>query len=179
MVELSAKTAAEGLLPFKDKNASLSEVVLGHVTSLSPYGDASDLSTALQAAHGMAWPAANRATGKAGARCMWFGQDQAVLIGPAPDASLARHAAVVDQSDAWVALRLEGEKSAEVLARLVAVDLRPDVFKRGAAIRTQALHVGVSIRRDADGYVIMAFRSMAHTLVHEIKGAMAAVAARG
>ena len=179
MVDLKAKTPFDGMEPVRIGTVTLSEVDLGRVTSLSPYGDASDLSAALQGAHGMAWPAAGRATGKAGARCMWFGQDQAVLLGPEPDASLSEHAAVVDQSDAWVALRLTGAQGAEVLARLVPVDLREAHFKRGHAIRTQALHVSVSIRREADGFVIMAFRSMADTLVHEVKQAMVAVAARG
>ena len=179
MVKLKAKTPAEGLLPLTIGTATLHEDDLGHVTSLSPYGEASALSAALQTAHGMAWPGANRTTGKAGARCMWFGQDQAVLMGPEPDTGLAEHAALVDQSDAWVAVRLEGPQCADILARLVPVDLRPSVFKRGHAIRTQALHVAVSIRSEADGYVIMAFRSMAHTLVHEIKQAMVAVDARG
>ena len=175
MIELLSKTPCEGLLPLNVQGLKLSEVDLGRVTSLSPYGEAS---AALQAAHGMAWPAANRATGKAGARCVWFGQDQAVLMGPQPDMALAKVAAVVDQSDAWAGVKLEGVQAADVLARLVPVDLRDVAFKRGHTVRTQALHVSVSITRLSDGYLIMAFRSMAQTLVLELKEAMEAVAAR-
>jgi len=37
--------------------------------------------------------------------------------------------AVVDQSDGWAALRVTGAGAVDVLARLVPVDLRPQVFR--------------------------------------------------
>ncbi|MBE1282608.1 MAG: sarcosine oxidase subunit gamma [Rhodobacteraceae bacterium] len=181
MAELIAKSACDGLLPLSIGSVTVTEEVPEHLTGLAPFkGQAEALSAAMQATHGAAFPAPNRATGKAGSRAVWFGREMALLVGPAPDATLARHAALTDQSDAWAVARVEGDKAEDVLARLVPLDLRPEVFKRGHAARTQLQHLTVSINRLNDGaFQIMAFRSMAATLVHDLKTAMEAVAARG
>lgn len=178
MVELLQRTPAQGLLPLEIGQARLEEAELGHLTSLSAF-EGRDMAEALEAAHGMAWPAPNRATGKAGARCIWFGLRETLLAGPAPDASLAKAGALVDQSDAWCAVTLEGEATEAVLARLVPVDLRAAHFKRGHTARTQLYHMNASITRiGPQKFLILVFRSMAATLVHDLKQAMAAVAAR-
>ncbi len=180
MVDLIAKTACEGLLPLTVGGNTLEEVEPGHITSLSPFGEATAMSNVLETAHGMRVPKPNRSTGKGGARCVWFGQGEAVLIGPAPDASLGKHGAVVDISDGWACVELSGAAAVDVLARLVPVDLRGSVFKRGHTVRTQVLHMTASITRvGADRFQIMVFRSMAVTLVHDLQEAMAAVASRG
>jgi sarcosine oxidase subunit gamma len=126
----------------------------------------------------MAFPAPGRATGKEGARCIWSGIGAAFLVGPEPDAGLGEFAAVVDQSDAWAIVCLQGEASEAVLARLVPVDVRAAQFKRGHTVRTQLQHLDVSITRvGAQRFQIMAFRSMAQTLVHDLETAMKTVAA--
>lgn len=180
MIDLKALSPCEGLLPLSIGAAELVELEGGVLTSLSPLGDVAALGAALEKAHGMAWPAPLCATGKDGARCLWFGRDAALLMGPTPDAKLAKHAAVVDQSDAWAVVRLSGPAAVDVLARLVPVDLRESSFKRGHSLRTQLYHLSASITKvGADGFMILVFRSMAATLVHDIKAAMEAVAARG
>lgn len=180
MVELLAKSPCDGLLPLSIGEAQLSEVDMTVLTSLAPYnGKEEGLSDALKAAHGMALPAVNRATGKEGARAIWFGRGHTLLVGPAPDASLAEHAALTDQSDAWSIVRLEGDDAEDVLARLVPVDLRRSQFKRGHTSRTQLQHMTISITRVSDtAFLIIAFRSMAKTLVHDLETAMKGVAAR-
>ncbi len=101
------------------------------------------------------------------------------MIGIAPDASLGQHAAVVDQSDAWCAVSLSGGTAEDVLARLVPVDLRRAQFKRGHTVRTQVGHMMTSVTRTGpDSFMILVFRSMAVTLIHELKQAMQFVAAR-
>ena len=181
MAELVAKTPCAGLLPLEVGSVTAAEEDLGTITALLPYrGKEKALSQALQAAHGMGLPAPNRATGRAGARALWFGRSQALLLGPAPDAALAEHAALTDQSDAWAAVRLEGDGAEAVLARLVPVDLRGHVFKRGHTARSQVAHMAGSVTRVGErAFLILVFRSMAHTLVHDLKTAMEAVAARG
>lgn len=181
MAELIAKTPCEGLLPLRIGSVTASEETPGAMTALAPYrGQEKPLSQALKAAHGMAFPAPNRATGRAGARAIWFGRGQAMLIGPAPDAALGQFAALTDQSDGWAVLRLEGDAVEQVLARLVPVDLRAGSFKRGHTLRSQVQHMAGSITRIGDrAFLIMVFRSMAETLVHDVKTAMEAVAARG
>lgn len=180
MAELIAKSPCEGLLPVTAGGLTLTEAPHVPMTSLAPYrAQEKALSDALKAAHGMTFPAPNRATGKAGGRAVWTGRGQAMLIGPEPDASLAKHAAVTDQSDAWSVVLLEGERGADVLARLCPVDLRPVVFKRGHTLRTDLMHMAASVTRTgAQTLMIMTFRSMAKTLVHDLTTAMAAVAAR-
>lgn len=180
MDELKAITACAGLLPLTLGAATLEEVDAGRMTSLSPFDDGKALSDALEKAHGMALPKPNRATGKEGGRCIWFGRSEVLLMGPAPHKSLGKHGAVVDLSDGWACVELSGAAAVDVMARLVPVDLRDTVFKRGHSVRTQVLHMSASITRvGVDRFQILVFRSMAATLVHDLKQAMAAVASRG
>jgi len=181
VAELIAKSPVEGLLPLNIGSIQLTEVEAGHLTSLSAYnGQIKRLSDALKSAHGMTMPGPNRATGKDGARAVWFGLSHALLIGPAPGAKLAKFAALTDQSDAWAMVELKGPGVSDVLARLVPVDLRPGHFKRGHTQRTDLMHMTASITcTGANKILIMVFRSMAKTLVHDLKTAMEGVAARG
>ena len=180
MAEGMAAPRGAGLLPLTAGERTLSEGDAGRITALAAHrGRADALAEALQAAHGMALPAPNRATGRAEARAVWFGLRHVVLIGPDPDASLSDHADVTDQSDAWAVVRLEGPGAEDVLARLVPVDMRQATFKRGHTVRTQIMHMSGSITRVGDAaFQIMAFRSMAETLVHDLQTAMEGVAAR-
>ena len=179
MAELRTRTPAEGLLPLTIGAATLEEVDPGVLTLLTAYGDTADLSSALEAAHGVGFPVPNRSTEKEGARCIWLGPGQALLMGPAAGASLAAHGAVVDQSDAWCVVALSGAASVDVLARLVPLDLRAGFFQRGHTARSLLGHMSASITRVGDErFLILVFRSMAATLVHDLEGAMAAVASR-
>ncbi|MCR8826036.1 sarcosine oxidase subunit gamma [Pseudosulfitobacter koreensis] len=175
---LTATTPCYGLLPKSIGTCDLIETNLGRLTSIAPYKQ-SALSEALKDAHRLAFPAPNRMTGNDGARAIWFGRDMALLVGPTPDAALAEHAALTDQTDAWACVTLSGEDAAAVLARLVPVDLSAAKFKRGHTARTQLGHLNASITRtEADSYLILVFRSMATTLVHDLVTAMESLAAR-
>jgi len=180
VADLIAKSPCDGLLPLAIGAASLSEVEAGAITSISPFEDGAEpLAEVLKSAHGLSIPAPNRATGKDGARAIWFSRSHVLLVGPKPDPVLAQYAAVTDQSDAWTAVRLEGDAAVDVLARLVPVDLRQATFKRGYTVRTMIQHMNGSITRVGDrAFQIMVFRSMAATLVHDLKTAMEGVAAR-
>jgi sarcosine oxidase subunit gamma len=179
VVELKARTACDGLLPLEIGQTMLSEVDVGVITSVAPFaGQEAAVSQALQSQVGAAFPAPNRTTGRDDARLVWSGQGQAFVLGPvlAPIAG----AAMTDQSDAWASVELQGPAARDVLARLVPVDLRPDAFREGHAARTLLFHMScVLMRTGADHYGILVFRSMAGTLVHDLKTAMEGVAARG
>lgn len=181
MVDLVARSACDGLLPLEIGDVRAAEESPLAITSMAPFRSASPtLSDHLQAAHGMAWPKPNRATGTAAARALWFGHAHALLIGPPADASLASHMALTDQTDAWAVVRLNGAAVPDVMARLCPVDLRFDMFRRGHTLRTELQHMSASVTRVGDRAVqVMVFRSMARTLVHDLKTAMEAVAARG
>jgi sarcosine oxidase subunit gamma len=179
--DLTATSPLAGFPPLEIGGNSLSEASLGQLTLIAPFaGQTAATSQALAAAHDMAFPQPNRATGKVGARAIWFGREMALLAGPAPDASLEGVAALTDQSDAWAAVSLSGPGAEDVLARLVPVDLRVAEFKRGHTARSLLGHMNASITRTgAQTFLILVFRSMAETLRHDLKEAMEAVAARG
>lgn len=181
MAELIARSPCGGLLPLTVAEISLTEEAATTLTSITPYrGQQMAVSKVLQTAHGLSFPEPGRMTGMEGARAVWFGHGQMMLIGPEPDQSLRDVAALTDQSDAWAVVRLEGRESERVLARLVPVDLRAAVFKPGQTVRSQLMHMAVAVTRVGDQtFQIMAFRSMAVTLIHDLKTAMEAVAARG
>lgn len=177
MAKLIAKPALEADLPIIAGGVALSMPDVGTITALAPYDDAA-LGKALKAAHGMTFPKPGRVSaGKGGARCVWSGRGQAFLIGPAPDATLAAHAALSAQSDGWVTFRLEGPGAADVLARLCPLDLRG--FGKGRAARSELAHMMALITGDAAGFDIMVFRSMAQTALHDLTRAMKSVAAQG
>ena len=180
MTDLIARTPCKGLLPLEIGEVSLTEVSAGALTSIAAFkGQDQALVKAMKAAHGLALPGPNRAVGKDGNRAIWFARGQVMLVGPEPDPKLGRHAALTDQSDAWAVVRLEGAGAVDVLARLVPVDLRKSQFKRGHTVRTQVMHMMASITRVGEmAFQVMVFRSMAETLVHDLKTAMEGVAAR-
>ncbi len=180
MASLTALTPAQDLTPITIGGVTLSEEVPEAIAALMPYaGQTKALSAALKEAHGLALPGPNRMTKSDSHRATWSGLDQAFLIGPPPASELATHSAVVDQSDAWVVLTLEGKGVEDVLARLTPIDLRGGSFKRGHAARSLLGHMNAVFARDAvDRITIMVFRSMAQTAVHELEEAMKGVAAR-
>lgn len=179
MVELIAKSPCEGLLPISAGSVSVTEIVYDAVTSVAPLkGQDEAVSAALESRIGAAFPAPNRSTASPKARVVWSGQGQAMVLG-APVAGIGG-AAMTDQTDAWACVALDGADARAVLARLVPLDLRPGMFETGHAARTLLAHMtAVLMRTDKDRYEIMVFRSMAKTLVHDLKTAMEAVAARG
>lgn len=178
MIELLAKSPCDGLLPRSIGGVTLTEITFDAITSVAPFaGQASAVSDALKAQMGAAFPQPNRTTGKANARAVWSGMGQALVLGvPLKPIS---GAAMTDQTDAWACVALEGEGARDVLARVTPLDLRPSVFKLGHAARTELAHMSaVLMRTGANRYGIMAFRSMAKTLVHDLTEAMTSVAAR-
>ena len=181
MAELIAKSPLDGMGAVTIGTVTSGEIDLGVLTSIAPRkGQTKVVAAAFKSAHGMAWPAPLRATGKAGARAIWFGRDMILLAGPIPDTGLAAHAALTDQSDAWAAVELSGARVEDVLARIVPIDVSLATFKRGHSARTQIQHMNGSLTRTGtDRFVILVFRSMAGTLSHDLERAMESVAARG
>lgn len=179
MAELIAKSPCAGLLPLTVGALSLTEVQPGPMTAIAPFhGQAGPVGQALTAL-GLEWPGPGMTQTAGAARIVWFGHSHALLIGVAAPAVLADHAALTDQSDAWACVRLQGTGAAAALARLTPLDLRSDRFGIGDTARTELFHMAAAITRTAeDGFEVMVFRSMAATLVHDLKAAMQAVTAR-
>lgn len=92
--------------------------------------------------------------------------------------SFARHAAVVDLSDAYVVLRLTGARLREALAKLLPIDLHARSFRAGDVAQTVAAHMAVVLWRleDSRGEAaieLAAGRSFAHSLYRAIRDSAA------
>jgi heterotetrameric sarcosine oxidase gamma subunit len=175
--ELIAKSALEGHGTLALGGVTLAEGSAGPITSIAVLpGGAKAVAKTLKL-FALAMPAPNSFAEKAGARIIWTGRDQAFLTGVAAPA--LDGAAVTDQSDGWAVLALSGLGAADVLARLVPLDLRLSAFPVGRAVRSGLNHMNAVILRTGDyAFEIMVFRSMARTAWHEIAAAMETVAAR-
>ncbi len=158
--------------PHEAGGARLSPVDPGPITLVALYpGQSVDVA-------GMGFPAPGQAILSGDVAWVWTGRAQALLIGaPAPDLP-ADAAAVTDQTDGWACLALTGPGAEAVLARLVALDLRAAVFPPGTAARCTLNHLPMVLWRDADGFRMLVYRSMARTPWHELTEAMSRVQAR-
>jgi sarcosine oxidase subunit gamma len=174
--ELIAKSALDGRSLTLD-GITLAEADPGPITSIAVFpGQAKAVARGLKPL-GLAMPDPNGFAEKKGARIVWTGRDQAFLLGVAPPA--LEGAALTDQTDGWATLALTGAALAEVLARLVPIDLRLAAFPVGRVARTQVNHMNAVILRTGDHAVeIMVFRSMARTAWHELETTMHMVSAR-
>jgi sarcosine oxidase subunit gamma len=142
-------------------------------------GAAEAMGAALTAAHGTGWPGPGQCTASGEVELRWAGRDQALLIGPAAAPDLGAHGAVTDVSDVYVRLLLTGrDEAADILARLVPLDLRPARFAPGATAKSLLGHISAQVTATQEGVEIMVMRSFARTAFHEIETAMAGVAAR-
>lgn len=178
MVELLPLTPCAGLLPVTHGAVTLTEVAVGAMVSVAPFaGQDKVVSAALKDQLGVGLAPVNRVVRKGDARVQWFGHGTWLVRG---DVMVAGLAAVTDQSDAWCAVQLTGAGVEDVLARLVPVDLRAGVFKKDHTARTMLGHMSVAITRIGPQAIeVMAMRSMAGTLVHELSVAAENVAMRG
>ncbi len=153
----------------------------GMLTWIAPFaGREEAVSAALEAAHGVGLPGPGRMVASDQARCLWFARGQALLCGPDPGADLGGMAAVVDQSDGWVSLRVCGGRHVDLLARLVPVDLRDAAFPAGRVVRSLVKHTSALLARTSEETVeIFVMRSFAETLVRDLCEAAEGLALRG
>ncbi|MEE4120818.1 MAG: sarcosine oxidase subunit gamma family protein [Paracoccaceae bacterium] len=170
---LAGRTARHGA-------AELSELPLVPLWWIAPFpGGEAALSRALEAAHGVPFPAQGETARSGDAEIRWAGRAQALLIGPGgADPRLAAHAAVIDVSDVYARLGLTGPDTAAVLARLVPLDLRPPRFRAGRTARTLLGHMTAQVTATPEGTELLVMRSFARTAFHDIETAMRGVAAR-
>ncbi len=178
MVSLIAKSPLQGRAPVTLAGITLSERLLGRVTSVALLkGQKTALGRVLKGL-GLGFPDPNRMRSTDSAQIVWTGREQAFLIEADP-AGLAGMAALTDQSDGWAALTLAGEGAADLLMRLYPIDLRLPAFGTGHAARAPMGHMSSVVMRMADDrFDLLVFRSMAQTAWHEVEDAMKKRAAR-
>lgn len=169
----------DGLLPLSAGGVTLTAADPGPVWQIAPWPGAEEAAAAaLKAAHGVDLPGAGQTARPGGARVLWAGHRQWLMLGEAPDPGLAAHAGLTELTDGWVGLRLTGAGAADVLARLCPLDTRPHVFGVGQTARAELAHLMAQITRTEAGFDLMLMRSFAHWAVGRIADAMASVAAQ-
>jgi sarcosine oxidase, subunit gamma len=127
------------------------------------------LEKAVKVAVGTKVPALRKIENFGDKACGWMSPDEYLLVLPYSDtakalAALAKalateHHLAVDVSDARAVFRIEGPLAADVLRKLVPVDL--DAMGEGDSRRTRAAQVPVAFWRQGDGYTLVCFRSVA------------------
>ncbi|MFN6979787.1 MAG: sarcosine oxidase subunit gamma [Gemmobacter sp.] len=178
MADLLATEPCTGLgLPAVHGAATLAAWDPGPIAAIAPYKAGMAATAAALARLGLAWPDPGRMTTAEAARLAFAGRGTCFLIGIAPP-TLGAAAAVTDQSDGWAGLRLTGAAAPDVLARLVAIDLRPAAFPPGSSLRAMLNHMPLCLMRTEEAFDLLVFRSMARTAVHDLTEAMVRVAAR-
>ncbi len=180
MAELIALSPLAGLLPAEIGAYRLRAGPMGPMWSLAPFpGRRAAVDDAL-APLGLRFPDPGEIiAGEGGARIFWTGRETGFLVGVAPPEALAGAAAVTEQSDGWAAMTLGGPAPDTVLARLVPVDCALAAFPPGRCLRAPLQHIpAIFLRETPEAVTILVFRSMAQSAVHELTGAMRAVAAR-
>ncbi|GGL72893.1 sarcosine oxidase subunit gamma [Wenxinia marina] len=180
MVELIAADPWDGALPLSEGDVALSAMPEARTTGIAPFAGREDgVSTALREAFGLPFSGPNEHQSAGEVRLLWTGPGRALLIGAAPPDGLSDTAALTDLTDAEAAARLEGPAAEAVLARLVPLDLRPSAFPEGATARTLLGHMTATVTRlGPEAFELRVMRSMAGTLVHDLRRAMRHAAAR-
>jgi sarcosine oxidase subunit gamma len=138
-------------------------------------GKRATLVSAVDTAFGVAMPAGPRRATAGGITFAGTGRDQWIASADGAEAAgfaaklrarIGPFAAVADQSDARLVLRLSGPRVRDVLAKGVPVDLHPKAFRPGDVASTQVAYIGVQVDMldAAPTYQLTAPRSMAGTL---------------
>ena len=176
MAELISCGPLAGLDPVEAGGCTLDVLALGPVAAIQPWpGRAAAVDAALRA-RGLGFPQPGRSLEVADARILWVGREAAWLIGVAPP-ELA-DAAVTDISDGWAGLSLAGPAAGDVLARHVALDLRPGAFGEGAVAATLLEQVPCVILRRGGSFELLVPATLARSAWHALESAMQGVAAR-
>ncbi|MEM7719371.1 MAG: sarcosine oxidase subunit gamma [Pseudomonadota bacterium] len=172
MVKLIASSATGRALPLEIGRVVLEDAQPEAITWVAHFdGKANAVKRALGG-----FPAAGEVLDVKAGRALSVGPGQVLILG-AP--ASCDGAAVVDQSDAWTVVALDGAGARDVLARVTPLDLRDAALPDGATARTLIGHMTASITRVGPfRYELMVFRSMTRTLLEELERAMRGVAAR-
>lgn len=133
-------------------------------------GKAAEATRALQAQRGLDLPLPGRMSAGGGDALLWNGPDRFLAVCEAGNQGLARElggvldglAYVAEASSSRSVLTVSGEWAAEMLNRLVPVDLHPRGFPLGSVALTIAARIPLLIwRRDAGSFRLACPSSLA------------------
>lgn len=177
MARLIALGPFGDLLPLQVGDVTCTEVTRNALWSIAPFaGQHAAVSAQMKTQIALDLPAVGRRAQGGDVICQWVAHDQWLVTVPV---TLDGLAAVTNLSDGFALLEIAGPTVEDVLARLVPVDLRPHVFGVDDTARSLLGHMPVCITRTrTQAFEVMVMRSMAASLVHDLRAAMVAVAAR-
>lgn len=177
--DMIAKSPLDG---FQVKIGALNvEEVTGFalVSIAIPLGGEQPVAAALKKAHNCTVPEpVDTVTSDDGAQFIWMAPGQIFARFPNdkpwPErrvaTALGAAAYVVDQSDAWVTVRVKGETVCDALERICPLDLHPVNFAVGQAKRTVMEHMNaLLIRVSLDEFLCMSASSSAKSFLHAIE----------
>jgi methylglutamate dehydrogenase subunit D len=159
-----ASAGAAGLLIEQRIDLSFASVI-------AKRGKRDQLISAVETAYGVALPKGPRRVTRGPFTFAGIGPDQWIASAEGPEAPnfaarvrarIGLFAAVSDQTDARLVLRLSGPKVRDVLAKGVPLDLHPKAFKPGDVAATLVAYIGMQLDRLDDAtFQLTAPRSMA------------------
>jgi len=177
--ELIAKSPLDGF------QATIGALTLEEVTGIAlvsiaiPLGGEDAFAAALKKAHKCAVPGpVDMVTSNDGAQFIWMAPGQIFARFESDDpwpeqrvaTALGPTAYVVDQSDAWVTVRIKGASVCDSLERICPLDLHPVSFAVGQAKRTTMDHMNtLLIRVSSDEFLCMSASSSAKSFLHAIE----------
>jgi methylglutamate dehydrogenase subunit D len=157
------------------------ERLLQLATVMAYNGRQADVATAMQQHYALPLPDGPRRVTNGtsaliglGQRSWLFQRETGAPIERELSERLGDAAAVTDQSDGYVVLRLTGPRVRDLLSKGISIDFHDSIFVPGSAAVTSCAHMGVIIWRldDAGGsavFEIAVFRSLARSLWHFIE----------
>ena len=171
--------------PLQDLNLQFDELAVASVMDRAlvsiavPNHGRTALETRLEQAYGTGIPQVGRSA-KSNAdnvRLLGMARDQIFLLfddlGGDPLEPVSREldgvAYLVDQSDSWVILSVEGPRARTALERICPLDLDPTAFREDSVARTVMEHLAVVILRDGDDrFLLLSPRSTAKSFAHAV-----------
>jgi sarcosine oxidase subunit gamma len=143
---------------------------LSFASVIAKRGKRDALVSAVETAYGVALPNGPRRVSRGSVTFAGTGPDQWMASAEGAEAQnfaarvrgrIGLFAAVADQTDARLVLRLSGPQMRAVLAKGVPLDLHPKVFKPGDVATTLVAYIGVQLDRIDETFQLTAPRSMA------------------
>ena len=176
---LTAASPAAGL-HVQHSQIEITEVCDRAVVSLAvPNGRQTQLAERIESVFGVALPQTGKSTQcqRDNARLLGLARDQFFVAfdhGPDdPEAHIKELVGdsgyVVDQSDSWVMLSVQGAHSRAMLERICPLNLNPAAFAVGDVARTvMEHHAAIVLREGDDRYLLMSPRSSAKSFAHAV-----------
>lgn len=156
----SAGAPLDGFTPKEGIVATIAGATITHVavpamaSVIARNGKAGELKTRLAQQLGLELPLSPRVVSAAGLSLAWAGHGQWLAKSESEDGQTLEErlrvefvslAAVSDQSDSRVLVRVEGAGARDLLARHLPIDLHPGEFACGAVALTLFGHIGVHV----------------------------------